>query len=159
MAESYYMYATLSLILAVILFVAGMVVSEKWASKVVPNLLGVLGILLFITFIGFFTEAKRIEHGEDIYSDVKAVILAINDSETFITQDKFHRPMACSSILFRSIDQGYMFQVSCSDANTQDLARVVSPSWVYSHSVGDTVLFTQIRKSRTFFSDRYPHDK
>lgn len=106
-------------------------------SLMISMLLVVLSVIL----------SKRQQNMEKTLYNAQAVIVSINGSETYITQDKFHTPMACAAILFKTLE-GNLFQVDCASARTPDMKYVVSPQWVYSHNVGDTVFFEYISKTR-----------
>jgi hypothetical protein len=131
--------------IALVLSVIGLFSSENHEkAKVVFFASTAVSALLFI-FAGMLNS--REQNKANTMFNTKAVIVAINGSEAYVTQDKFHTPMACAAILFRTLD-GNLFQVDCASAKTPDMIHITSPQWVYSHNVGDTVYFEHVSRTR-----------
>lgn len=89
---------------------------------------------------------------KDITHDVYAVITEMNGDNQRLSPDKFRTPQTCNKILFKVADKEntyFTFQ-SCNNPCRRGDEFVANDEWMYNHNVGDTVLFTALKKSRFF---------
>lgn len=84
---------------------------------------------------------------EYYYRDINLRVVSIN-GECSLTNDKFHKPQLCNTILFETLTLPKQFM----EVNTCDKAAGIhiDTPWLYNHIPGDTVHFDYLTKSRFF---------
>lgn len=84
------------------------------------------------------------------YNNVDAIILSINSNEQTLSRDKFRSPQLCNTALVKLIGYENQHTVLKGCDNPTWGGIQINDRWIYNHSVGDTVHFDFIKKSRFF---------
>ena len=119
------------------------------------------GIIIFTSIIiiiaGFcfelslyLSDEQRKYDARTHYYNINLRIVKIN-SDCSITNDKFHNPQLCNTILFETLEKPKLYM----EINTCKLQYELSyaninTEWLYNHQPGDTVYFDCLTKSLFF---------
>ena len=94
----------------------------------------------------FFMHSNK----PDEYRNIELKIVSIN-SESSLSNDKFHTPQLCNTILFVTLSEPKLYI----EINTCNLPLYVhiDTKWLYNHRPGDTIHFDYLHKDRFFTID------
>lgn len=121
-------------------------------SDRISNLIIAIAFCFIIAAAIFTVGHDRKTAKSDIVHNVSATIVELNGDNQRLSPDKFRTPQTCNKVLFKILnekDMYFTFQ-SCNNLTARGDEFVANDEWMYNHNVGDTVLFTAIKKSRFF---------
>jgi hypothetical protein len=102
----------------------------------------------YVLFISMFIISCSHRTVEDKFvRNIDMKITSIN-GETVLSDDKFHKPETCNTILLETIDGPKQYR----ELNTCKLHSKIHIDnvWIYNHRVGDIVHFDFLLKSKFF---------
>ena len=109
-------------------------------------------ILLF--FISFYAYRHRPDRSDEFYRNIDLKIVAIN-SESSLSNDKFHRPQLCNTILFVTLSEPILYcEINTCGLRSYTVNINIDTKWLYNHRADDIVHFDFLRKDRFFTIDR-----
>lgn len=103
--------------------------------------------VICIMVVKYCNRNKLNEH-KFVYN-INMRIVKIN-SDCSLTDDKFHNPQLCNTILFETIKGEKLYREinTCNLNLSSDIH--IDTKWLYNHRVGDTVHFDYLKKSEFF---------
>lgn len=84
---------------------------------------------------------------KDFYKNIDLKIVSYNN-ESKLSNDKFHNPQLCNTILFQTITGDTLYMVINTCKMSQSIH--IDDKWFYQHKIGDTVHFDYLKKSEFF---------
>lgn len=115
-------------------------------------------LLLFAIVLIICSCAKNERNVDKLYYDIDLKIILIN-SESILTEDKYHIPQLCNLVLFETLTEPKLYM----ELNTYNLSRHIKmdTKWFYNHKPGDIIHFEYLSKNRFFEidKDRRPYIK
>lgn len=116
-------------------------------------------LLLLFIFVSCHTFSNPKDKPDEYLIDVNLRIASIN-SDCSLTQDKFHKPQLCNTILFETLSEPHLYRelntCTVGDPGSSKgnprlwLHTNITPEWLYNHRVGDTVHFDYLLKAEFF---------
>jgi len=106
-------------------------------------------IALFITMVLVLScNSNKID--ERFYYNLDLRIALMN-SESSLSNDKFHNPQLCNTILFETVTGEKLYWEYNTCANQYNHRRIkIDTKWLYNHKPGDIVHFDYVRKDNFF---------
>ena len=108
-------------------------------------------LLLVIVLIACSCGSKNERNVDKFYYDIDLKIILIN-SESILTEDKYHTPQLCNLVLFETLTEPKLYM----ELNTYNLSHHIKmdTKWFYNHKPGDVVHFDHLLKNRFFEIDK-----
>lgn len=118
---------------------------------ILENWFAIVGTLISIGLIvhAIASDKPNIANPAIHYVNVDCKIVQFG-SESKLSDDKFHRPELCKSVLFQMQGDTTMYWEynTCSDHDADDIN--INTAWFYNHRVGDVIHFEYLAKTRFF---------
>ena len=101
-----------------------------------------------IVLFSLSCEDKKVN--EKFYYNLDLKITLMN-SESSLTNDKFHKPQLCNTILFETVTGEKLYCEYNTCVNQYNHRRIkIDTKWLYNHKPGDIVHFDYLRKDNFF---------
>lgn len=107
--------------------------------------------MLIVIVFACSCGTKNERNPDKFYNNIDLKIVLIN-SESSLSNDKFHNPQLCNTVLFETLNEPKLYM----EINTCKLAYTIKidTKWLYNHKPGDIVHFDYLRKDRFFTIDK-----
>lgn len=119
-----------------------------------------ISVLIFFVlfFVGTYAYRHRPNQVDEFYRNIDLRITLMN-SESSLSNDKFHNPQLCNTILFETLTEPKLYWEfnTCNRYSHQKIN--INTQWLYNHKPGDIVHFDYLRKDNFFtISERMKKD-
>lgn len=112
------------------------------------NIFAFITVVVFLCILSFVIHNKREQNPKMVYSNINLKIVCIN-SDCSLTDDKFHKPQLCNTVLFETITSPHLYcEINTCELKYTDIH--ITTEWLYNHQKGDTINFDYLLKSRFF---------
>ena len=109
-------------------------------------------VALFVLFGGTYAYRHRPNQVDKFYRNIDLRIVTIN-SESSLSNDKFHKPQLCNTVLFETVNEPKLYWEFNTCENYDHRKIRINTKWLYNHRTGDVVHFDYLRKDNFFTID------
>lgn len=125
---------------------AGKFISYMWVNHRDSMILITLIIAMFIGVYRITSNERKVAK-QNRYDNIELRVVSIN-SDCSLTNDKFHKPQLCNTVLFETISEPHLYCEINTCNKTPGIH--IDTEWLYNHQKGDIVHFDYLCKDRFF---------